>query len=240
MTSAPPTSSARRPWLGLAVIVCVLLLLLFTDWRSGLHSLLQLVESLGVWGPVVFVLLYVLASVFFIPGSILTLGAGALFGLVKGSLLVSLAATLGATAAFLVGRHFARAWVEGKLAAYPRFAAIDQAVSRNGWQTVLLTRLSPAFPFTLLNYAYGLTHVSLKEYVLASWIGMLPGTVVFVYVGSLAKAGTQLEAKTPAQWALLIVGLMATIGVTWLITRRAQQALNTNLVATIPDKNHEH
>jgi len=239
MTPAPANRNDRRPWLGLAVLAGMLVLLLFTDWRSGLHSLLQLVESLGVWGPVVFVLLYVLASVFFIPGSILTLGAGALFGVVKGSLIVSLAATLGATAAFLVGRHFARTWVEGKLAAYPKFAAIDQAVSRNGWQTVLLTRLSPAFPFTLLNYAYGVTHVSLKEYVLASWLGMLPGTVVFVYLGSLAKAGTQMETKTPAQWALLIVGLIATIIVTWLITRRAKQVLNTHLVATAPDKTNE-
>jgi len=239
MTPAPPTSSARRLWLGWAVIVCVLLLLFFTDWRSGLHSLLQLVESLGVLGAVVFVLLYVLASVFFIPGSILTLGAGALFGLVKGSLLVSLAATLGATAAFLVGRHFARTWVEGKLAAYPRFAAIDQAVSRNGWQTVLLTRLSPAFPFTLLNYAYGVTHVPLKEYVLASWLGMLPGTVLYVYIGSLAKTGTQANAKTPAQWALLIIGLIATLAVTWLITRRAKQVLNARLAVTDSNKHHE-
>lgn len=232
MTAAPSTSNNRPPWLGLTVIAVILLLLLFTDWRSALQSVLQQVESLGLWAPVVFVLLYVLACVFFIPGSILTLGAGALFGVVKGSLIVSLAATLGATAAFLVGRHFARSWVEGKLAAFPKFAAIDQAVSRNGWQTVLLTRLSPAFPFTLLNYAYGVTHVSLKEYVLASWLGMLPGTVVFVYLGSLAKAGTQTETKTPAQWALLIIGLIATLAVTWLITRRAKQVLNTRLAVT--------
>ncbi|MGV3756486.1 MAG: TVP38/TMEM64 family protein [Verrucomicrobiota bacterium] len=232
MTPAPANRNDRRPWLGLAVPAVVLSLLLFTDWRSGLQSILKQVESFGIWAPVVFVLLYVLACVLLIPGSILTLGAGALFGVVKGSLIVSLAATLGATAAFLVGRHFARTWVKGKLAAHPKFAAIDQAVSRNGWQTVLLTRLSPAFPFTLLNYACGITHVPLKEYVLASWLGMLPGTVVFVYLGSLAKAGTQMETKTPAQWALLIVGLIATIIVTWLITRRAKQALNTRLAVT--------
>jgi uncharacterized membrane protein YdjX (TVP38/TMEM64 family) len=218
--------------LGLALIVCVLGLLLCTDWRSGLQSILKQVESFGIWAPVAFVLLYVLACVFFIPGSILSLGAGALFGVVKGSLIVSLAATLGATAAFLIGRHFARTWVEGKLAAHPKFTAINQAVSQNGWQTVLLTRLSPAFPFTLLNYAYGLTQISLKEYVLASWLGMLPGTVLYVYIGSLAKTGTQANTKTPAQWALLITGLIATLVVTWLITRRAKKALNTQLAAT--------
>jgi uncharacterized membrane protein YdjX (TVP38/TMEM64 family) len=167
------------------------------------------------------------------------LGAGALFGVVKGSLIVSLAATLGATAAFLIGRHFARTWVEGKLAAHPKFTAIDQAVSRNGWQTVLLTRLSPAFPFTLLNYAYGLTHVSLKEYVLASWLGMLPGTVLYVYIGSLAQSNTPAGTRTPAQWALLVIGLIATLAVTWLITRRAKQALNTRLAVTDSNKHHE-
>ncbi len=236
MPSTPPTNPDRRPWLGLVALASVLGLLLFTDWRAALQTVLNHVESLGAWGPVVFVLLYLVACVLLIPGSLLTLGAGALFGVVKGSLIVSLAATLGATAAFLIGRHFARSWVEGKLSAYPKFTAINHAVSQAGWQTVLLTRLSPAFPFVLLNYAYGLTRVSLRDYVLASWLGMLPGTVLYVYIGSLAQTGVQTNTKTPAQWALWVVGLLATLGVTWLITRRARQALNSRLTTTGSDK----
>lgn len=155
-----------------------------------------------------------------------------MFGLWQGTLLVSLASVSGATAAFLIGRYFARDWVEGRLAAFPKFTAINHAVAHDGWKVVLLTRLSPAFPFVLLNYAYGLTRVSLKDYVLASWIGMLPGTVLFVYLGSLASAGAQAEGKSTAQWLLLAVGLLATIAVTVMITQRARQALNERLANT--------
>ena len=159
----------------------------------------------------------------FLPGSILTLGAGALFGVVKGSILVSISATLGATAAFLVGRYLARDWVAKKIEGNSKFSAIDQAVAREGWKIVGLVRLSPVFPFSLLNYAFGLTRVSLRDYMLASWIGMMPGTVMYVYIGSLAHAGAQ--QTTPLQWALRGLGLVATIAVTLVLTRIAKKAL---------------
>jgi uncharacterized membrane protein YdjX (TVP38/TMEM64 family) len=228
----PPPSSTNTPdnrWIVPLAGVGVLLLLVYTDRQALMQSVLRHVEALGIWGPVAFVVLYVFACVLLIPGSILTLGAGALFGVWKGSALVAVAATLGATVAFLIGRHFTRRWVENKLAAHPKFTALNEAISQGGWQTVLLTRLSPAFPFVLLNYAYGLTRISFKEYVLASWIGMLPGTVLYVYLGSLAQAGTQPEGKTSGQWALLAIGLCATFTVTWLITRRAKAVLHTRL-----------
>src|SRR5579862_7550647 len=161
---------------------------------------LDRIRDLGAIAPVVFIALYIIGAVLFIPGSILTIGAGVVFGLVRGAILVSIGATIGAIAAFLIGRYFAREWVRGQLEGNPRFAAIDKAVGREGWKIVLLTRLSPVFPFNLLNYAFGLTRVRLRDYVLASWTGTLPGTILYVYVGSLAQAG--VRHTTPAEWAL--------------------------------------
>lgn len=208
---------------------------IFFDFRSHLLSLLQHIEGMGFPGYGLFFAVYVAACVFFIPGSILTLGAGAIYGVVNGSLLVSLSSTIGATAAFLIGRHLARDWVAGKIQDNARFAAVDNAVGEQGWQIVALTRLSPIFPFALLNYAYGLTKVRLRDYFLASWLGMLPGTVMYVYLGSLAKSlsavGTDcVECKRSAwQWGLYVLGLVATVAVTIVITRVAQRALRQKL-----------
>jgi uncharacterized membrane protein YdjX (TVP38/TMEM64 family) len=124
----------------------------------------------------------------------------------------------------LVGRYLARDWVAKKIEGNAAFAALDRAVASEGWKIVGLTRLSPAFPFTLLNYAFGLTRVSLRDYVLASWIGMMPGTVMYVYLGSLARAAGE-RSRTPAEWALSGVGLVATIVVTVFVTRLARTAL---------------
>ena len=181
-----------------------------------------------------------------LPGSILTIGAGALFGLIKGVIIVSLSSTLGATAAFLIGRYAAREPVARRVAKNVRFQAIDAAVGREGWKIVGLTRLSPVFPFNLLNYAFGLTHVSLRDYVLASWIGMLPGTVMYVYLGSaagsLAELGMQESNPThsPAQWALYIAGLVATIGVMVIITRIARRALAKHLEHPTAERTINH
>ena len=183
--------------------------------------------------------LYIVACVFMLPGAILTLGAGALFGLVKGTLLVSLSSTAGATAAFLVGRYLARAMVARRVAGRAGFQAIDEAVAAEGWKIVGLTRLSPVFPFNVLNYAFGLTRVSLREYVLASWIGMMPGTVMYVYIGSLARLGVDAAEASTAQTALRIVGLIATIVVTVFITRIAKKALAQKVDQDTPTLNPE-
>ena len=209
-------------------IVIALLAARYFDAPALLRTALEAIARLGAWGPVLFVVLYVAATVLFLPGSILTLGAGVVFGVARGAIIVSISATLGATAAFLVGRYVARDWVAGKIEGNPKFKAIDEAVAREGWKIVGLTRLSPVFPFNLLNYAFGLTRVSLSHYVIASWIGMMPGTVMYVYLGSVA--GTLAGAgggtsRTPAQWTLYAVGLAATIGVTVYVTRLARRAL---------------
>ncbi len=187
------------------------------------------VETLGVWGPVAFVAGYALATVAFVPGSLLTLAAGAIFGLVKGTLLVFVAAVLGSTLAFLLSRHVARGAIERRVSGDPRFASIDRAVGEQGRRIVFLLRLSPVFPFNLLNYALGLTKVRLSDYVAAS-VGMLPGTLLYVYYGKLAGdvaalAGGAAVKKDAAYYAVLVLGLAATILVTTMVTRAARSAL---------------
>jgi uncharacterized membrane protein YdjX (TVP38/TMEM64 family) len=216
----------------LLIILFVFLLLAGIEYfhvQELLKKVLSWVAGLGAWGPVIYIVIYILACIFFIPGSILTLGAGVLFGVIKGAIIVSIASTLGATCAFLVGRHIARDWVSKKIQSNPKFQAIDEAVAREGWKIVGLTRLSPIFPFNLLNYAYGLTRVSLRDYFFASWIGMMPGGVMYVYIGSLAgkiaRIGGEERSRTPAEWGLYIVGLIATAAVTVYITRIARAAL---------------
>ena len=151
--------------------------------RDYMSQFLEQVKEMGTLGPVLLAALYIPACLLFLPGWILTMGAGFAFGVVRGTIAVSVGSTLGAVAAFLVGRTLARDWIEQKVAGNARFRAIDQAVGQQGFKIVLLTRLSPIFPFNLLNYAFGITRVSLRDYVLASWIGMLPATVMYVYFG---------------------------------------------------------
>jgi uncharacterized membrane protein YdjX (TVP38/TMEM64 family) len=192
---------------------------------------LQWIANLGAIGVIAFILLYIIATVAFLPGSILTLGAGVIFGIVLGSIYVFVGATLGATLAFLVGRYVARNWIAQKIEGNQKFKAIDQAVGKQGFKIVFLTRLSPIFPFNLLNYAYGLTSVAFKDYVIAS-VGMIPGTIMYVYLGSLAKNLATIGTETPtaevnplAQWTLRIIGLIATLTVTIYITKIAKKAL---------------
>jgi len=213
-----------------AIIVLVLILIRFFNVDEVLRQTLYRIRDMGWPGVICFIVLYVVATVAFLPGAILTLGCGAIYGVVKGTIIVSIASTLGATAAFLVGRYFARGFVQTKVSGKPKFQAIDQAVGAEGWKIVGLTRLSPLFPFNLLNYAYGLTSVSLKHYFWASWIGMLPGTVMYVYIGSLAGSlatvGAEQRQRTTAEWVLYGIGLIATIAVTVLITHKAKEVLN--------------
>lgn len=194
-----------------------------------LRHALQWVESLGIIGGIAFIAIYILATVAFFPGSILTLGAGVIFGVILGAVYVFIGATLGAIAAFLVGRYLARGWISQKIEGNQKFAAIDKAVAKEGFKIVLLTRLSPVFPFNLLNYAFGITGVCLKDYALGS-IGMIPGTVMYVYIGSLAGdlagIGTASQSTNPTmQWAIRIVGFIATVTVTVYVTHIARKAL---------------
>ena len=197
-----------------------------------LRNALSWVDNLGAIAPIAFMLIYVVATVAFLPGSVLTLGAGVLFGVVWGSIYVFVGATLGATLAFLVGRYLARGWISKKIAGNEKFSAIDRAVGKEGFKIVLLTRLSPIFPFNLLNYGLGVTGVSLKDYVLAS-VGMIPGTIMYVYIGSLAGSiatiGGETNANPVAQWAIRIIGFIATVAVTLYVTKIARKALDESI-----------
>lgn len=181
----------------------------------------------------IYIGLYVVATVCLLPGLILTIAAGVLFGLGAGTALASAGSVLGAVAAFFVGRTLARDWVGRKIAAWPRFRALDSALATRGFWIVLLTRLSPLFPFNVLNYAYGVTGVRARDYIVASWIGMLPATVLYVYAGTLAASLTAVFAGNAqigsARYVLLGVGLAATLAVTILVTRLASRALDREL-----------
>ena len=186
------------------------------------------VDGLGWWGPLIYMAGYIGATVAFVPGSVLTLFAGAIFGLVNGTLYVFIAATIGATLAFLVARYVAREAIENRIQDNQRFAALDRAVEREGFKIVLLLRLSPIFPFNLLNYALGLTGVRFTDYMFAS-IGMLPGTVLYIYSGKVAGDVATLAGGESvggaAYYAIVALGFVATVVVTILVTRTARRAL---------------
>ena len=197
--------------------------------QEGVRRILQYIHDLGPWAPLAYMLFYALACIFAIPGSLLSLAGGFLFGLGAGILFVSAGATLGATLAFVVGRYLLRGWIVEKVGNNLKFQALDEAVAREGWKIVLLVRLCPIFPFPVTNYGFGITRVPLKQYVLASWIGMLPAMVVLVYIGSLASSLASLGAgghtRTPLEWTLYAVGLIMAIVVVIYITRLAKRAL---------------
>ena len=214
------------------LLVFSILAVLLIAGRSAIESLPRFIDWVsrsGTTGALLFVLGYIVAAVALIPGLILSLAAGAIFGVPLGTALVFVSATLGASAAFLVSRYLARPLVERRLAGNARFAAIDRAVGKEGGRIVLLLRLSPLFPYNLLNYALGLTSVRFRDYVLAS-VGMLPLTLLYVYYGTIlgdvarVMSGTPIP-RGPAYYVLLGLGLLATIAVTTLVTRTARRAL---------------
>ncbi len=180
-------------------------------------------------GGLVFVPLYALWVTLLLPGIWASMLAGALYGTWWGSVIVFVGASLGAEVVFLLGRGWLRDWARRRLAATPRLQQVEQAVSREGLRLVLLTRLSPAFPFSLLNLAYGLSEVSLRDYSIGL-LGILPGTVLFCGLGALAGDVARFQdvlsgAADPGTWALRLLGLAATVATVWLVGRAAQRAL---------------
>jgi uncharacterized membrane protein YdjX (TVP38/TMEM64 family) len=186
----------------------------------------------GFWGPLVLVAFYLLSCIFLIPGSIATLAAGFLFGLWVGSITAVVGSMLGACAAFLLGRTTIRRWVARRVARSGRFIAVDEAIGERGFQLVLLSRLSPVSPFILLNYAFGFTKVSFRQYLWGSLVGMLPGTILFVYIGAglrslahVTACASGRGASSPLLRALFWGGLPAMAAVVLILARLAQDAL---------------
>lgn len=216
-----------------SVVAAVALAVWFLPLGRWTTSLAEYARDTGPAGVAVFFVAYVVSTVALLPGSILTLAAGFAYGPVWGLALASPASVAGATCAFLLGRTVLRGWAQRQVERSPRVRAIDAAVEREGFKLVLLLRLSPIFPFNLLNYALSLTRLTLGQYVLASAIGMLPGTALYVYLGSLAPAAAELSSASrggsATRTALYVVGLLATVAVVVVATRAARRALHDKL-----------
>jgi uncharacterized membrane protein YdjX (TVP38/TMEM64 family) len=217
----------------IAGLVCLAILWMVLPVGRWVLDLADWFRSAGTPGLVVYTVVYILGASALFPESLLTIAAGFVYGPVWGTILVSPVSVAAATAAFLTGRFVARDWIAGKIAANPKFTAIDGAVGSRGFYIVFLLRLSPVFPFNLLNYALGLTRVRLRDYMLASFIGMLPGTFLYTYLGSLITNAAQLTTGAAkggaAGHALFYGGLMATMIVTVLIVRISRNALKAAL-----------
>ena len=216
--------------LSLASLGVILLVLAGRSLASFVPAITAWVQSLGALAPIAFVLLYAVAEVAFVPGSLLTLAAGALFGVGWGTVVAMIGATLGASAAFLVARHLIRHRVENWIRASPKFAALDAALAHEGRKMVFLVRLTPLIPFNALNYALGVTRVRFVDYLVGS-IGMLPGTLLYAYYGHVAGDVARLAAgSTPARdtayYVLLAAGLVATIVLAAVLAGAARRALS--------------
>jgi uncharacterized membrane protein YdjX (TVP38/TMEM64 family) len=224
----------------IAVLVVILMALFlamrFLPVQQWLRSFNDWVGQMGTVGILVFIVVYALATVLLAPGSILTIGAGFAFGLWKGFLAAWTGATLGASLAFLVARFVARDKIESIAKRNEKFRKIDNAIGKQGAKLIFLLRLSPVIPFNLSNYFYGLTAVKFWLYVLASWIGMMPGTFLYVYIGAASKAAVTAAAGGEAvkhgwqYWTFLGVGFVATVIVTIWVTKIARDALKSQAV----------
>jgi uncharacterized membrane protein YdjX (TVP38/TMEM64 family) len=229
-TARSKTASGRVAVL-IVIIIALFLAMRFLPVQQWLRSFNDWVGQMGVAGIFIFIGVYAIATVLLAPGAILTIGAGFAFGLWKGFLAVSAAATLGASLAFLVARFIARDKVEAIAKRNEKFRKIDNATSKQGAKLVFLLRLSPVIPFNLSNYFYGLTGVKFWPYVLASWFGMMPGTFLYVYIGTAGRAAVSAAAGGEAMkhgwqyWAFLSVGLAATIAATIWVAKIARDAL---------------
>jgi uncharacterized membrane protein YdjX (TVP38/TMEM64 family) len=218
----------------IAIVVALFLAMKFLPVQEWLRNFNDWVGQMGVAGIFIFIIVYAVATVLLAPGAILTIGAGFAFGLWKGFLAVSGGATLGASLAFLVARFIARDKIETIAQRNEKFRRIDSAIGKQGAKLIFLLRLSPVIPFNLSNYFYGLTGVKFWPYVLASWIGMMPGTLLYVYIGVAGKAAVSAAAGGEAMkhgwqyWTFLGIGLLATMIVTIWVTKIARDALKKN------------
>jgi uncharacterized membrane protein YdjX (TVP38/TMEM64 family) len=201
--------------------------------RHWTIALAEHIRGAGTTGVLIFVAVYVVAEVLLMPGSLLTMAAGFAYGPVTGLLVASPASVLAATTAFLLGRTILRGWIQKRIARSPKSRALDRAVSRNSFRLILLLRLSPVIPFNLLNYVLGLSDARLGRYVVASFVGMLPGTWLYVYLGSLATTAAGLADVSQhggrARLTLTIVGLIATAIAVFFVTKAARRALDEEL-----------
>jgi uncharacterized membrane protein YdjX (TVP38/TMEM64 family) len=236
MASRERKSAIVRLIILAVILVALFLAMQFLPIQQWLRNFNAWVARMGVAGIFIFIGIYAVATVLLAPGSLLTIGAGFAFGLWKGFLAVSAGSTLGAALAFLVARFIARDRVEAIAKGNDKFRRIDNAIGKQGAKLIFLLRLSPVIPFNISNYFYGLTSVKFWPYVLVSWIGMIPGTFLYVYIGTASQAAVSAASSGQAvkhswqYWALTSVGLAATVIVTIWVTKIARDALQRNEV----------
>lgn len=218
-----------RGILAFVTLSAILVILVFLPTQGYLKAFLESVSRLGFPGALCLVLVYVPVCLLLLPGVLLTLGAGFLYGPFWGGAIASLGITLGALLPFLIGRFLAREWIERRIFTHPGFVAIDRAVARQGFKTVLLVRLCPFFPINPVNYMFGLTQIPLGRYVLATWLGRIPGLATTAYVGSAAKtladaAAGNVEMGT-SQQVLLGLGLALMVVMVVIFAQLANKLL---------------
>jgi uncharacterized membrane protein YdjX (TVP38/TMEM64 family) len=213
------------------LLVAVIILLRFTSAGDKLTDLREWISNMGSWGPLVFVLIYIVAVVAALPGSAITIVGATLFGSVGGVVLVSIASTIGASLSFLIARYLARNFILGKLARNDHFQKLERLTAEHGAIIVAIARLVPLFPFNVINYGFGLTAIRFRTYVFWSWLCMLPGTVLYV-VGTDAIVSGLASEKIP--W--LLIGVLLMVGIVLiLLVRQAKKKIGKNTDAA--DKN---
>jgi len=202
-------------------------------WLHYVVDAMRFIHDSGPWGWAMFIGLYALCCMLFVPGSVLTIAGGAVYGFFGGALLVLTGNGLGSLLCLLISRYFLRDWVAKKIEANPRMRAIEKAVKHNDWKLVFLTRLSPVMPFSLINYSLGVTSVSAWRFLGATELGAVPGTLVYVYIGTLignlARLGPEIHKHRPLEYAVQAAGLVVAVGVTIYVTRLASRALKAHL-----------
>ncbi len=210
------------------IFLLVVLVAAYILNRLGfLQKTLDWIESFGAWGPVLFVLVYVLSCVFLVPSFVFTFSGGILFGVLKGTLLSLAGVGLGSLAAFLIGRYLAYDFVAKRIAGNREFERLGKALRKKGWKVILLARFSPVFPFLVGNYAFGVTQIRAVHYFLASIFGSIPSTLVYTYLGfvtgDVAQFNLTGRSRTMGEWILLGAGLTATVGLAWYLRRLAEK-----------------
>ena len=217
-----------RKWialgLGLILLTVVISLLPVAEW---VKTFTDWIRHLGIAGAFIFIGVYALAAILFLPGEIFTIAAGLVYGVAGGTVVALAGATLGAALAFLVARYLLRARIEKLAEKNKKFGTIDEAIGKQGWKIVGLLRLCPLIPFNVSNCFYGISSIGFWPYLIASALGMLPGTLLYVYLGVIGQAGLGggKNGHSPLEWTFLGIGLLATIAVTVFVSRVAQKAL---------------
>ncbi|MDB6119231.1 MAG: associated Golgi protein [Verrucomicrobiaceae bacterium] len=222
-----PTLSPAKKGLIAGLALAIVAIFVFGHPKEWLEEIASYVDNLGPWGPVVFAIAFIVASLLMVPGSVLTLSAGALFGVVRGVVLVSISSTIAATVVFWFSRFVARDYVARRVEGNAAFTALDRALEKEGWKVVALSRLCPVLPYAPLNYAFGVTKVKPGPYVAASWLGSLPATIVYVYLGSIARTGLSGQGQSPLAWTLYGLGLVAAVTAVYYITQFSRKALKS-------------